>query len=218
HSPTRGFVSPGIFIPVAEETGLIVPMGEWILTTACRQMQQWYREFPQAKSVFMSVNISSRQFAQANLVSQIQTTLDNTGLDAANLKLEITESMVMDNVENTISLLNQLQKLKIKISMDDFGTGFSSFSYLHRFPINTLKVDRSFVSNMSQGEKNREIVNTIIILAHRLGMDVIAEGIETAEELAILKGFDCEYAQGYFFAKPLSKEDATKLIVQNKKW
>ncbi|MEM9509628.1 MAG: EAL domain-containing protein, partial [Cyanobacteria bacterium P01_E01_bin.35] len=218
HSPTRGFVSPGIFIPVAEETGLIVPMGEWILTTACHQMQQWYQEFPQAKSVFMSVNISSRQFAQANLISQIQTTLDNTGLDAANLKLEITESMVMDNVENTISLLNQLQELKIKISMDDFGTGFSSFSYLHRFPINTLKVDRSFVSNMSQGEKNREIVNTIIILAHRLGMDVIAEGIETAEELAILKEFDCEYAQGYFFAKPLSKEDATKLIVQNKKW
>ncbi|MEM7591735.1 MAG: EAL domain-containing protein [Cyanobacteria bacterium P01_A01_bin.83] len=216
HSPTRGFVSPGAFIPIAEETGLIVPMGEWILTTACAQMQEWCQQFPQAESVVMSVNLSSRQFAQSNLIAQIKETLSATGLNAANLKLEITESMVMDNVENTITLLNQLQELKIKISMDDFGTGFSSFSYLHRFPINTLKVDRSFVSNMSQGQKNKEIVNTIIILAHRLGMDVIAEGIETESELAILKDFNCEYAQGYFFAKPMAKNDATELLQRNK--
>ncbi|MEL7407197.1 MAG: bifunctional diguanylate cyclase/phosphodiesterase, partial [Cyanobacteria bacterium J06558_2] len=217
-SPTRGFVSPGEFIPVAEETGLIMPMGEWILAAACSQMQSWRQEFPHAESVFMSVNISSRQFAQADLISQIIATLNQTGLNAENLKLEITESMVMDNVDNTISLLNQLQELKIKISMDDFGTGFSSFSYLHRFPLNTLKVDRSFVSNMIQGQKNREIVNTIIILAHRLGMDVIAEGIETQEELSLLKQFNCEYAQGYFFAKPLSQADASELLMQNKIW
>ena len=217
-SPTRGFISPGAFIPVAEETGLIVPMGEWILTTACRQMQEWRKQFPLAESVIMSVNLSSRQFAQTNLIAQIQEALITTGLDAANLKLEITESMVMDDVENTIHLLHQLKELDLKISMDDFGTGFSSFSYLHRFPIDTLKVDRSFVSNMSQGEKNKEIVNTIIILAHRLGMDVIAEGIETEAELEILQGFNSEYAQGYFFAKPLSKEDATELLIQNKRW
>ena len=217
-SPIRGFISPGAFIPVAEETGLIVPMGEWILTTACSQMQQWREQFPNAESIVMSVNLSSRQFAQANLMAQIQETLITTGLDAANLKLEITESMVMDDIENTIVLLNQLKELNIKISMDDFGTGFSSFSYLHRFPTDTLKVDRSFVSNMSQGTKNKEIVNTIIILAHRLGMDVIAEGIETEDEQRILQKFNCEYGQGYFFAKLLSTDDATELFVQDKKW
>lgn len=217
-SPTRGFISPAAFIPVAEETGLIVPMGEWILTTACQQMQTWKQQFADAHSVIMSVNLSSRQFAQANLIEQIQQTLATTGLDPANLKLEITESMVMDDVENTIILLNQLKELNIKISMDDFGTGFSSFSYLHRFPTDTLKIDRSFVSNMSLGNKNLEIVSTIVILAHKLGMDVIAEGIETAEEKAILQNFNCEYGQGYYFAKPLSKEDATKLFADNTQW
>ncbi|MGL6344871.1 MAG: EAL domain-containing protein [Waterburya sp.] len=211
-SPTRGFISPGAFIPVAEETGLIVPMGEWILTTACQQMQTWKQKFASADSVMISVNLSSRQFAQANLIEQIQQTLASTGLDPANLKLEITESMVMDDVEDTIILLNQLKELNIKISMDDFGTGFSSFSYLHRFPTDSLKIDRSFVSNMSQGNKNLEIVNTIVILAHKLGMNVIAEGIETAEEKEILQNFNCEYGQGYYFAKPLSKEDATQLF------
>ena len=124
----------------------------------------------------------------------------------------------MDNVENTIVLLNQLKELNIKISMDDFGTGFSSFSYLHRFPIDTLKIDRSFVSNMSQGVKNIEIVNTIVILAHKLGMDVIAEGIETQSEREIIQNFDCESGQGYFFAKPLSAKDATKLLADNIQW
>ncbi|MGL4884349.1 MAG: putative bifunctional diguanylate cyclase/phosphodiesterase, partial [Waterburya sp.] len=217
-SPTRGFISPGAFIPVAEETGLIVPMGEWILTTACQQMQTWKQKFASADSVMISVNLSSRQFAQANLIEQIQQTLTSTGLDPANLKLEITESMVMDDVENTIILLNQLKELNIKISMDDFGTGFSSFSYLHRFPTDSLKIDRSFVSNMSQGNKNLEIVNTIVILAHKLGMNVIAEGIETAEEKEILQNFNCEYGQGYYFAKPLSKEDATQLFANNTQW
>ena len=217
-SPTRGFISPGAFIPIAEETGLIVAMGEWILTTACEQMQQWRKLYPSAESVIMSVNLSSRQFAQVDLIAQIQETLITTGLDGANLKLEITESMVMDDVENTIELLHELKKLGIKISMDDFGTGFSSFSYLHRFPTDTLKIDRSFVSNMSQGLKNQDIVNSIVILAHRLGMDVIAEGIETPEEQSILEQFNCEYGQGYWFAKPLPKEDATELFEQHKIW
>ena len=217
-SPTRGFISPGAFIPVAEETGLIIPMGKWILETACRQMQQWRQQFPQAEKVMMSVNLSSRQFNQPDLLAQIQEALILTELDPANLKLEITESMMMDDVENTIILLNQLRKLKIEISLDDFGTGFSSFSYLHRFPTNTLKIDRSFVSNMKQGAKNIEIVNTITILAHKLGMNTIAEGIETEEEKEILQGFNCEYGQGYFFAKPLSKEDATELFVKQTQW
>jgi EAL domain-containing protein (putative c-di-GMP-specific phosphodiesterase class I) len=193
-------------------------MGEWILTTACQQMQQWRSQFPSAAKVVMSVNLSSRQFAQADLIAQIQETLIITGLPGANLKLEITESMVMDDVENTIDLLHELKKLDIKISMDDFGTGFSSFSYLHRFPTDTLKIDRSFVSNMSQGLKNQDIVNTIVMLAHRLGMDVIAEGIETRVEQDILTQFDCEYGQGYYFAKPLSQKDATELFAQEKTW
>lgn len=217
-SPTRGFISPGAFIPIAEETGLIVPMGKWILETACHQMKKWHQQFPEAKSVVMSVNLSSRQFAQSDLIAQIQEILLLTKLDPANLKLEITESMVMDDVESTIVLLNQLKQLNIKISMDDFGTGFSSFSYLHRFPTDTLKIDRSFVMNMSQGNKNLEIVNTIVILAHKLGMDVIAEGIETELEQEILTGFDCEYGQGYFFAKPLPEKDATELFIQQKEW
>ena len=217
-SPTRGFISPGDFIPVAEETGLIVPMGKWILETACRQMQRWRDEFPEAKDVVMSVNLSSRQFAQPDLLAQIQEALILTELDPANLKLEITESMVMDDVENTIVLLNQLKELNLKISLDDFGTGFSSFSYLHRFPTDTLKIDRSFVSNMSQGTKNIEIVNTIVILAHKLGMDVIAEGIETEAERKILRDFNCEYAQGYFFAKPLKTDDAAALFINKTQW
>ncbi|MEO1671615.1 MAG: EAL domain-containing protein [Cyanobacteria bacterium J06631_2] len=217
-SPTRGFVSPGAFIPVAEETGLIVPMGAWILTTACKQMQQWREEFSQAESVVISVNLSSRQFSQADLIAQVQETLITTELPGANLKLEITESMVMDDVEKTIELLHELKKLDIKISMDDFGTGFSSFSYLHRFPTDTLKIDRSFVSNMSLGMKNQDIVHTIVILAHRLGMNVIAEGIETRKEQDILYQFNCEYGQGYFFAQPLGLKDATNLFILDKKW
>lgn len=214
-SPTRGFVSPGAFIPIAEETGAIVPMGKWVLETACQQMQRWCEQLPKAKTVVMSVNLSSRQFAQIDLISQIQEALIVSELNAANLKLEITESMVMDDVENTIILLHQLKELGIKISMDDFGTGFSSFSYLHRFPTDTIKIDRSFVSNMGQGVKNKEIVNTIIILAHKLGMDAIAEGIETESERETIENFGCEYGQGYFFAKPLPEQDASRLLADN---
>ncbi len=214
-SPHRGFVSPGAFIPVAEETGLIIPMSKWILETACAQMRSWQQQISNCESVVMSVNLSSRQFAQADLVEQIQQVLEVTGLKPQNLKLEITESMVIDDVENTIILLGRLKDLGIKISMDDFGTGFSSFSYLHRFPIDTLKIDRSFVSNMSKGQKNQDIVSTIIMLAHKLGMDIIAEGIETDLEKQILQSLNCEYGQGYLFAKPLSADDATKLLVEN---
>lgn len=212
-SPQRGFISPGAFIPVAEETGLIIPMGQWILATACTQMRSWQQQLPDLDSVVMSVNLSSRQFSQPDLVEQIQKVLITTDLDPKNLKLEITESMVIDDVEKTIILLDRLKNLGIKMSMDDFGTGFSSFSYLHRFPMDTLKVDRSFVSNMNKGVKNQEIVSTIVMLAHKLGMDVVAEGIETESEQQILQGLNCEYGQGYYFAKPLPVADATQLLI-----
>ena len=202
-SPSKGFVSPGEFIPIAEETGAIIPLGEWILQEACHQMYLWQQKFPEYSDLFISVNLSGRQFNQHSLVEKIEKILNITQINFQNLKLEITESMVMDNVQDAIEMLNRLKALGIRLSMDDFGTGFSSFSYLHQFPMDTLKVDRSFVSNMNQGTKNLEIVSTIILLAHKLGMDVIAEGIETEEEQAILEGLNCEYGQGYLFAKPL---------------
>ena len=202
-SPSKGFISPGEFIPIAEESGAIIPLGEWILQEACNQMYLWQQKFPEYCDLFISVNLSGRQFHQPNLVEKIAEILEMTQINYQNLKLEITESMVMDNVQDAIAMLQSLKALGLRLSMDDFGTGFSSFSYLHQFPMDTLKVDRSFVSNMNQGTKNLEIVSTIILLAHKLGMDVIAEGIETEEEQAILENLDCEYGQGYLYSKPL---------------
>ncbi len=217
-SPKRGFISPGAFIPIAEETGAIIPLGEWIIEAACSQMHQWQQEFQDYTSLFISVNLSGRQFAQEDLVDKIQHTLALTGLAPESLKLEITESMVMDNVESAIAMLENLKFLGMKLSMDDFGTGFSSFSYLHRFPMDTLKVDRSFVNNMSKAAKNIEIVSTIIMLAHKLGMDVVAEGIETLEEKDLLKALNCEYGQGYFFSKPISAAEVNQLLAKFRQW
>jgi diguanylate cyclase (GGDEF)-like protein len=214
HSPQRGFVSPANFIPIVEETGLIIPLGKWILQQACLQMQIWQTQFSHCQSLTISVNLSGRQFSQSNLVEQIEEILEVTNLNAQSLKLEITESMVMDDVEEAIVLLNRLKALGVRLSMDDFGTGFSSFNYLHRFPMDTLKVDRSFVSNMSKSVKNQAIVTTIITLAHQLEMDVVAEGIETETEMEILQALNCEYGQGYFFSKPVDSKQATILIAK----
>ncbi len=215
-SPEKGFISPGEFIPIAEETGAIIPLGEWILQEACNQMYLWQQKFPEFSDLFISVNLSGRQFHQPNLVEKIAEILEITQINSQNLKLEITESMVMDKVEDAILMLKRLKSLGIRLSMDDFGTGFSSFSYLHQFPMDTLKVDRSFVSNMNQGTKNLEIVSTIILLAHKLGMDVIAEGIETEEEQAILENLDCEYGQGYLFAKPFPADKVPDFLLSQR--
>jgi diguanylate cyclase (GGDEF)-like protein len=220
-SPKRGFVSPGAFIPVAEETGLIIELGQWILRESCRQMQEWHEMFPQDPPLIMSVNLSGRQFNQPNLVGQIQTVLTELNVSSQSLKLEITESMMMDDVEKAISLLQQLKSLGLRLSIDDFGTGYSSLSYLHRFPVDTLKIDRSFVSRMEIGHehsKYSQIVRTVISLGHNLDLDVIAEGIETSDQVTALQDLDCEYGQGYFFAKPLSKEAATELLKNPPQW
>ncbi len=217
-SPKRGFVSPGEFIAVAEETGLIIPLGQWILQQACEQMHSWHEHFTNYSSLLISVNLSSRQFSQPQLVEQVQQILEITGLNKNSLKLEITESMVMDDVENAISLLHRLKELGLQLSMDDFGTGFSSFSYLHRFPMDTLKVDRSFVTNMSKSQKNQEIVSTIVMLGHKLGMEVVAEGIETETEMKALQILGCEYGQGYFFSKPLCAGRAKQILADNPQW
>jgi diguanylate cyclase (GGDEF)-like protein/PAS domain S-box-containing protein len=210
--PTRGLISPIDFIPVAEETGLIVQIGAWVLRESCQQMQRWQTVFPTDPPMFISVNLSGKQFTQPDLISEVANILDETGLNPRNLKLEITESVVMENIETATEMLKQLRSLGVKLSIDDFGTGYSSLSYLHRFPIDTLKIDRSFVTQMSDNNENMEIVRTVVMLAQNLGMDVVAEGVETTEQLSLLQRLGCEFGQGYFFSKPVIAADAEKII------
>jgi diguanylate cyclase (GGDEF)-like protein len=217
--PQRGFVHPVEFIPVAEETDLIIPIGAWVIEEACRQLKIWQNQFPDNAPLLVSVNLSSKQFSQPNdLVSQIEQTLKETGIDGHSLKLEITESIAMTNVETTIALLLRLKALNLQLSIDDFGTGYSSLSYLHRFPTDTIKIDRSFVSRMGIETEDVHIVKTIIMLGHNLGMYIVAEGIETAEQLTQLRSLNCEYGQGYFFAKPLPTHAAEALLKSNPQW
>jgi diguanylate cyclase (GGDEF)-like protein len=209
--PRQGFVSPMRFIPLAEETGLILPLGEWICRTACCQARQWQEDFPN-HPLMVSVNLSGRQFEQPHLADQLGQILRETNLDGRRLKLEITESMVMGDVETAIDLMLGLKALGCKLGMDDFGTGYSSLSYLRRFPIDTLKVDQSFIRNMGDSREDHEIVRTIIGLGHTLGMDLIAEGIETQEQAAALRSLGCEFGQGYYWAKPMPAAEASALL------
>jgi diguanylate cyclase (GGDEF)-like protein len=204
--PERGLVSPTEFIPVAEETGLIVPIGLWMLEEACRQMHEWHCQSPANRLLTISVNLSGKQLMQPDLIREIEQILRRTGIEPRCLKLEITESVVMENAEVVTVMLNQLRALNIRLSIDDFGTGYSSLSYLHRFPVDTLKIDRSFISRMGPDNENNEIVRTIAKLAQNLGMEIVAEGIETEEQLRQLSLLACEYGQGYLFSHPLSGE------------
>ncbi len=205
-------VSPLEFISVAEETGLIIPVGEWVLNQACRQTREWQKLYPQEPPLQISVNLSPKQFMQRDLIDQISLALDGGGLSPASLKVEITEGMVMQNVESTMQMLGQLQALGVAISLDDFGTGYSSLSYLHRFPISTLKIDQSFVSSMSNNQESLEIVRTILGLARNLKMEVIAEGVETLEQAVELRAMNCEYGQGYYFSKALNANSAVRFL------
>ena len=216
--PERGLVSPVEFIPVAEDTGLIIPLGEWVLYEACRQLRMWQTQFPTPEPLKISVNLSGKQIKEPDLIGQIDHILEKTGLDGRFLKLEITESVLMENAETVTKMLLQLRARDIQLSVDDFGTGYSSLSYLHRFPVNTLKIDRSFVSQMNHKSRNAEIIRTIITLAHSLRMDVIAEGVETLEQLTELKLLNCEQGQGYLFSKPLTKSEAGLLLVRLPQW
>jgi diguanylate cyclase (GGDEF)-like protein/PAS domain S-box-containing protein len=210
--PSRGVVSPLEFISVAEETGLIIPMGQWVLNQACRQTREWQKRYPQKPPLQISVNLSPKQFMQRDLIDQISLALDGGGLSPASLKVEITEGMVMQNVESTMQMLGQLQALGVAISLDDFGTGYSSLSYLHRFPISTLKIDQSFVSSMSNNQESLEIVRTILGLARNLKMEVIAEGVETLEQAVELRAMNCDYGQGFYFSKALNANSAVRFL------
>jgi diguanylate cyclase (GGDEF)-like protein/PAS domain S-box-containing protein len=214
--PERGLLDPADFIPLAEETGLIVEIGYWVLHQACHQMQKWHVNHPTTALEKISVNLSVKQFYQTDLVERISQILHSTGLNAKNLLLEITESAILVNSEATATLL-QLWDLGIELSIDDFGTGYSSLERLYNFPISVLKIDRSFINSINANYRNLEIVEIIISLAHKLGLNVIAEGVETQEQLMLLKNLKCEYAQGYFFSEPLDNLAAIKLLNTNQR-
>ncbi len=222
HHPERGLISPTEFIPLAEDTGLIVPLGQWILTEACQQLRKWQQQFSPSLPLSVSVNLSTKQFAQSSLIEQIQELLSHPDLQSndfnLNLKLEITESAIMENPEVAKTMLEQLKSLGVQLLIDDFGTGYSSLSYLHRFPIDTVKIDQSFISHMSTDSESAEIVRAIVSLAHNLGMNVVAEGVEQIEQIHQLRALGAEYGQGFFFAKPLDREEVEVLMQREPFW
>jgi diguanylate cyclase (GGDEF)-like protein len=212
--PTRGRISPATFIPIAEQSGLILPIGRWVLREACTQAAAWCHVLDGAGSFMVSVNLSARQFMDPNLVEDVSSILVQTGLNPACLGLEITESAVMDDVELARSRLQELKGLGVGLGVDDFGTGYSSMAYLKRFPLDVLKIDRSFVNGLGSSAEDRAIVAATITLAHALGLRVVAEGIETEEQLTELQRLGCDVAQGYFFSRPVTPTAITSMIIE----
>ena len=212
----EGLLSPIEFVAVAEETGLIIPMNRCLLREACQHLRSWQSEFPASPPLTMSVNMTSREFAQPDLVGEIRKSLEQTGVDPGCLQLEITETIAMGDAEKSGHVLGQLKALGVRLSIDDFGTGYSSLSRLRRIPVDTLKIDRAFISNMDSDPENREIVRAIIMLAHNLGLKVVAEGTETEEHINLLKQLNCETAQGYFFSRPVDDQAILKLLTSNR--
>ncbi len=210
HNPQRGMVSPAHFIPLAEETGLIVPIGEWVLRTACAQVKAWQTDGWPAMT--MAINISPRQFRDKDLPALVRSVIEESGLAPQCIELEVTESAAMQDVEASIALMRELKAIGVQFSIDDFGTGYSSLAYLKRFPLDKLKVDQSFVRNMATDGNDASIVQAVIALAHSLNLRVIAEGVETEEQHALLKGYDCEEMQGYLFSKPLPAPEIPPLL------
>ena len=210
--PEKGLITPCDFMPTAEETGLVVPLGHWVLQESCRQLANWQRRFDLARDLRVSVNLSCRQLKNGTLVQEVDALLASTGLSAGSLELEITESVLMENFEDARLKLRELRQRGVRLSIDDFGTGYSSLSYLHRLPIDEIKIDRSFISEITHNAENLQIVRTIILLGRALGMTVIAEGVETTEQLGQLIKLKCDGAQGYLFDRPLSAGSAERLL------
>ena len=210
--PKRGWIPPGKFIYIAEETGLIVPLGRWVLEEACRQAKIWHTRFPDEKPVVISVNLSARQLQEVSLVDEVARVLDASALSADCLELEITESVMMIDAEATIERLRALKALGVRLAVDDFGTGYSSMAYLSKFPLDTLKIDRSFVETLGPQDEKRAIVRAILTLAKTLNLSVTSEGIETPEQLEQLREMGSDRGQGFYFAHPLTPEMVNGLL------
>ena len=210
--PERGLIAPADFIPVAEETGHIVAVGRWVMETACAQLREW-QLLSGDPELFMAVNLSSRQLRQDDLVEQVRDTLDSSGVQGRTLKLEITESMVVEHTDRVTRTLGNLKELGVQLYMDDFGTGFASLSYLHTLPLDGLKIDRSFVSRMHTDHRHALLVSSMVTLASRLGLAVVAEGIEVEAHAQLLNELGCELGQGYHFSRPREAPDAAAMLM-----
>ena len=203
--PEQGLVSPALFIPLAEEAGLIVPIGQWVIETACAQISAWQKK-PLTRDLVLAVNVSAQQFRQAGFVARVQSVVQQHAINPTRLKLELTEGMLLENIEDTIAIMNTLSEIGIQFSLDDFGTGYSSLQYLKRLPLDQIKIDQSFVRDIASDASDKAIVVTIIAIAHSLGLEVIAEGVETEEQRQFLLYNDCIHYQGYLFGKPVPIE------------
>lgn len=210
--PERGIISPSDFIPIAEDSGLIVPLGRWAIETACNQIADWRRRCPGAADLTVGVNVSGLQLAQDDIVSAVEAALTASGIPGRALKVELTESAIVENPELARQIFTKLKQLDLSIAMDDFGTGYSSLSYLQQLPIDVLKIDQSFVAGMLNSDDSHKIVTTIIALARNLGMTTVAEGVEEQSQAERLRALGCDTAQGYFFARPMAAQEAEKFI------
>lgn len=211
--PEIGMLSPTVFVPLLEETGLILPVGEWVLRRACIQTREWQERYPQHRELKVSVNVSPKQLQTEDFANRVKEVLDESGLPPNCLKLEITESLVMENPERAVEMLEGLREVGVSLSIDDFGTGYSSLAYLHRLPADMLKIDKSFIRDMREGAGN-EIVRAIIVLAQALGKEVVAEGVESSHQLESLMTLHCQYVQGYYFSRPVTADEAEPLLEQ----
>ena len=212
----EGLVAPAHFIQIAEQTGIILPMNRLLLREACLQLRAWHSQFPSDPPLTMSVNITPKEFAQQDLAAQMKTILDAAGIHPSSINVEITENIVMADSERSNLVLSELKALGVQISIDDFGTGYSSLSRLQGFPVDTLKIDRTFISAIDTDRETRKIVRIIVMLAHDLGLKVVAEGAETKEQVNLLKQLRCELVQGYFFARPGDQAAAQELLLSNR--
>jgi len=212
--PKRGLLLPGEFLSTAEESGLILPIGEWVLNEACLQLKTWHEKYPGLQKANVNVNISNRQFSEPNFVDNVVKALHTSGLKAESLRLEITENVLISNYETANKIFSQLQDLGIQLQIDDFGSGYSALGYLQHFPINAIKIDKSFIDEIGKGHRGNKLVRAIVAMARELGMETIAEGIETGEQLNELKSLACGFGQGFLLSKPLNKESAEEILAK----
>ena len=214
--PRRGLLAPSDFLAVAEETGMIIPLGSWVLEQSCRQVKEWHEEIPRKSLLSLSVNLSGKQILWEDIIQDIGRVLEETGLDGRSLRFEMTETAMMEDVDPILRLFADLKGLRVSVDIDDFGIGYSSLRYLHRFPIDSLKIDRSFIANIQMHSESEAMVRTILALAQNIGVSVVAEGIETPDELAVLQKMNCDRAQGRLFSSPLPPDEMTALIADHR--